>query len=44
MGCVGRTGAGKSTILQALFRMIEIENKDDSFIKISGIDIRTLGL
>ncbi|CAD8116773.1 unnamed protein product [Paramecium sonneborni] len=44
IGCVGRTGAGKSSILQALFRISEIEDDEDSSISISGVDIRILGL
>jgi ABC-type multidrug transport system fused ATPase/permease subunit len=41
VGIVGRTGAGKSTILQVLFRLT------DSFegsIKIDGEDIKSMGL
>lgn len=41
VGCVGRTGAGKSSILQALFRMSELEK---GAIIIDGVDISTLGL
>ena len=48
IACVERTGAGKSSIIQALFRMVEIEdiyNGDTaSYIKIDGVDIRTIGL
>ena len=43
IGVVGRTGAGKSTVFQALLRMVEIE-KDQGSIEIDGIDITSLGL
>ena len=36
---VGRTGAGKSSILQALFRMVEIEDISGSFIKLDEVNI-----
>mmetsp|Transcript_33615 Transcript_33615/g.81279 ORF Transcript_33615/g.81279 Transcript_33615/m.81279 type:complete len:518 (+) Transcript_33615:2607-4160(+) len=38
---VGRTGAGKSTITTALFRLVEIE---DGAITLDGVDLSTLGL
>ncbi|CAD8164668.1 unnamed protein product [Paramecium octaurelia] len=44
IGCVGRTGAGKSSILQAIFRMSEIEKDKESHLLISGLDVRKLGL
>lgn len=40
IGIVGRTGAGKSSIIQALFRLADLEGK----IEIDGIDTQTLGL
>jgi ABC-type multidrug transport system fused ATPase/permease subunit len=41
IGIVGRTGAGKSSILQILFRLTEIcEGK----VSIDGVDTKTLGL
>mmetsp|Transcript_87634 Transcript_87634/g.268147 ORF Transcript_87634/g.268147 Transcript_87634/m.268147 type:complete len:600 (-) Transcript_87634:11-1810(-) len=41
LGVVGRTGAGKSSLLQALFRMCELES---GRIVIDGTDISSLGL
>jgi ABC-type multidrug transport system fused ATPase/permease subunit len=41
VGVVGRTGAGKSTILQTLFRLIETEKGK---ISIDGQNISSVGL
>merc|ERR1711860_168581 len=41
VGIVGRTGAGKSSILQALFRMCEL---DSGTVSIDGRDVSSLGL
>ena len=40
VGIVGRTGAGKSSLIQALFRMAEPEGT----LKIDGITITEVGL
>jgi len=41
IGVVGRTGSGKSTIVQTLFRLLESERGQ---INIDGIDIANIGL
>ncbi|KAI8896540.1 P-loop containing nucleoside triphosphate hydrolase protein [Globomyces pollinis-pini] len=41
IGVIGRTGSGKSTLMQALFRIVELQ---EGKIQIDGLDIRQMGL
>ncbi|BGP39125.1 hypothetical protein JCM10450v2_003079 [Rhodotorula kratochvilovae] len=41
IGVVGRTGAGKSSIMQTLFRIVEVSSGS---IEVDGIDIAKIGL
>ena len=41
VGIVGRTGAGKSTLMVVLMRIVEL---DSGRVEIDGVDIRTVGL
>ena len=41
VGIVGRTGAGKSSILQSLFRLIDLSS---GTVEIDGINIKEVGL
>jgi len=42
VGIVGRTGAGKSSILQAILRLVQVES--DGTISIDSVDTKTIGL
>lgn len=40
IGIVGRTGAGKSSLITAMFRLAEVQGQ----LIVDGIDVQTIGL
>jgi ABC-type multidrug transport system fused ATPase/permease subunit len=40
VGIIGRTGAGKSSLVQAVFRTVELA---EGSIEVDGVDLSTLG-
>ncbi len=44
VGIVGRTGSGKSSILYALLRLVDLSDGGNGSISIDGQDITHLGL
>merc|ERR1719336_2381253 len=43
MAVVGRTGSGKSTVLRALLRTVEL-GPGGGCVRVDGVDVKTLGL
>jgi ATP-binding cassette, subfamily C (CFTR/MRP), member 1 len=41
VGVAGRTGAGKSTLIMAIFRLAETS---EGFVRLDGVDVKTVGL